>query len=215
MSEVKFIKKAKKTIAEMLIDRGYSNNPIIRNILKDDPKEKYSKMGMIEILNDTNTEVSLLNFIVNELGEKSSKFKKDDLLKLAERVNKIHSENNKKIIVIIVFTIKISSQIIKEKQLLNEKNKQSNIPIFFEYWSANDLQFNISKSNLIAKHEIMDPTEVEQLKINYQIKNLIELPRIKLSDPMVKYLGAQPGQVIKIKRISETTGYTDYFRLVG
>ena len=61
----------------------------------------------------------------------------------------------------------------------------------------------------------MEPSEVEQLKINYQIKNLVELPRIKHNDPMVRYLGAQIGQVIRIKRISETTGYTNYYRLVS
>ena len=213
MGDINYIKKAKKTVGEMLFDRGYANNPIINDMLKKD--DKYKKIPLLELINDAETEITLLHFIVTELGEKSSKFKKDDLLKLHDTASKLQKESQKKIIVIVIFTIKMSSQIVKEKHILNEKNKQSNIPIIFEFWNADNLQFNISRNNLVPKHEIMEPSEVEQLKINYQIKNLVELPRIKHNDPMVRYLGAQIGQVIRIKRISETTGYTNYYRLVS
>jgi DNA-directed RNA polymerase subunit H len=40
------------------------------------------------------------------------------------------------------------------------------------------------------------------------------LPKIKMSDPAVKEIGAKPGDIIKIIRESETAGQSEFFRLV-
>jgi DNA-directed RNA polymerase subunit H len=66
---------------------------------------------------------------------------------------------------------------------------------------------------LVPKHEIMRPEEVRELLERYKI-TVNELPRILVSDPVVKELGANPGDVLRITRSSPTAGVATYFRLV-
>ena len=71
--------------------------------------------------------------------------------------------------------------------------------------------FNISHHVFVPKHTIIGPDEVKELEqaINVKLKNL---PRIKREDPMAKYIGARPGQVIKLIALSATTGTTTTYR---
>jgi DNA-directed RNA polymerase subunit H (RpoH/RPB5) len=74
-------------------------------------------------------------------------------------------------------------------------------------------KIDITKHELIPKHIILKENEKEELLKKYGI-TLRQLPRILLSDPMVKILNAKVGDVIKIIRKNETTGESEYFRVV-
>lgn len=74
-------------------------------------------------------------------------------------------------------------------------------------------EIDISKNELVPKHFVLSEKEKEELLKRYGI-TLKELPRILSSDPMVKKLGAKPGDVIKIERKSPTAGKTVYYRVV-
>ena len=74
-------------------------------------------------------------------------------------------------------------------------------------------EIDISKNELVPKHFVLSEKEKEELLKRYGI-TLKELPRILSSDPMVKKLGAKPGDVIKIERKSPTAGKTIYYRVV-
>jgi len=74
-------------------------------------------------------------------------------------------------------------------------------------------EIDISKNELVPKHFVLSEKEKEELLKKYGI-TLKELPRILSSDPMVKKLGAKPGDVIKIERKSPTAGKTIYYRVV-
>jgi DNA-directed RNA polymerase subunit H len=71
----------------------------------------------------------------------------------------------------------------------------------------------ILEHELVPKHEIMRPEEVRELLERYRI-TLNELPRILVSDPVVRELGANPGDVLRITRPSPTAGVATYYRLV-
>ncbi|HDH91377.1 MAG TPA: DNA-directed RNA polymerase subunit H, partial [Candidatus Aenigmarchaeota archaeon] len=66
----------------------------------------------------------------------------------------------------------------------------------------------------VPKHEIISEKEREELIKKYGITSLKQLPRIFTSDPVVKAIGAKPGDIIKITRKSPTAGETVYYRVV-
>jgi len=74
--------------------------------------------------------------------------------------------------------------------------------------------FNILDHELVPKHEIISEKEREELIKKYGITSLKQLPRIFTSDPVVKAIGAKPGDIIKITRKSPTAGETVYYRVV-
>jgi len=73
-------------------------------------------------------------------------------------------------------------------------------------------EIDVSKHELVPKHEIISAKEKEELIKRYgSLKNF---PRIYSNDPQVKVLNAKPGDVIKIIRHNEITGESIYYRVV-
>ena len=74
-------------------------------------------------------------------------------------------------------------------------------------------EIDIFQSLLVPKHEILSEGDkkslLEQLRIHESA-----LPKIKLSDPAVKALGAEKGDVIRVFRKSPTAGDCLYYRHV-
>ncbi len=66
---------------------------------------------------------------------------------------------------------------------------------------------------LVPKHEILKEEEVEELLKLLRVSKE-QLPKIKASDPIVKEIGAKPGDVVKITRKSLTAGVSIFYRLV-
>lgn len=56
---------------------------------------------------------------------------------------------------------------------------------------------------IVPKHRILTKEETEELLKKYSIK-LLNLPRIFSDDPVVEMIGARYGDVIRIKRKSDT-----------
>ncbi|MCD6592184.1 MAG: DNA-directed RNA polymerase subunit H [Thaumarchaeota archaeon] len=66
---------------------------------------------------------------------------------------------------------------------------------------------------LVPKHRILSPEEAKQVLERYKVKPH-QLPYILASDPVVKAIGAKPGDIIEIIRDSPTAGKAVYYRLV-
>jgi DNA-directed RNA polymerase subunit H len=73
--------------------------------------------------------------------------------------------------------------------------------------------FDIFEHNLVPKHEILTPEEKEQILAEYRVQPY-QLPQIKASDPAVKAVGAQPGDILRIIRDSPTAGKHIAYRYV-
>jgi DNA-directed RNA polymerase subunit H len=74
-------------------------------------------------------------------------------------------------------------------------------------------KFNVLDHELVPKHIILNEKEKEEVLKKYRAA-LRQLPRILSSDPVVKAIGAKPGDVIKIIRKSPVTGESVYYRVV-
>lgn len=66
---------------------------------------------------------------------------------------------------------------------------------------------------LVPKHRVLSSEEAEQVLRKYGVKPH-QLPSILASDPVVKLIGAKPGDIIEIIRDSPTAGKSVYYRHV-
>ena len=65
------------------------------------------------------------------------------------------------------------------------------------------MKIDIQDHMLVPKHEIMTEEEISE-----------DLPKIKSNDPVVKAIGAEPGNVLRITRESQTAGVFVTYRIV-
>jgi DNA-directed RNA polymerase subunit H (RpoH/RPB5) len=82
-----------------------------------------------------------------------------------------------------------------------------------ELVKGNYASFDLFKHEVVPTHTIAKNEEIELVLKYYKILKP-QLPRILRNDPAVKVLGAKAGQVIRIKRESQTAGTSYYYRLV-
>ncbi|MCQ2737349.1 MAG: DNA-directed RNA polymerase subunit H [archaeon] len=76
------------------------------------------------------------------------------------------------------------------------------------------MQFDILKHSNVPKHEILSDDEIVDIfsDVEYEIK---QLPKIKVTDPVVKAIDAKEGDILRITRTnSQTAGTFITYRLV-
>lgn len=73
--------------------------------------------------------------------------------------------------------------------------------------------FNILKHELVPEHIILNEKEKKEVLEKYGI-NPENLPKILVSDPVVKAIGAKEGDILKIIRKSKTAGTSIFYRVV-
>ncbi|MEM0097041.1 MAG: DNA-directed RNA polymerase subunit H [Conexivisphaerales archaeon] len=72
---------------------------------------------------------------------------------------------------------------------------------------------DILKHTYVPQHVVLSPEEAKTVLEIYHAKQ-DQLPKIRVSDPVVRAIGAKPGDILKIIRSSETAGASEYYRLV-
>jgi len=75
------------------------------------------------------------------------------------------------------------------------------------------LKIDIQEHMLVPKHEIMTEEEISEefSDVDYNFK---DLPKIRADDPVVEEIGAEPGNVLRITRESQTAGVFVTYRIV-
>lgn len=76
------------------------------------------------------------------------------------------------------------------------------------------MSFTVSKHSLVPKHSKVSDAEKQRVFAQYGVTEK-ELPKMAKSDPAIAALDAQPGDVIKIERSSQTAGVAIYYRVVA
>jgi len=74
-------------------------------------------------------------------------------------------------------------------------------------------EINILEHELVPKHEIVSPEEARKLLKELGIEPW-QLPWISLNDPVIRAIGAKPGDIVRIIRKSPTAGVSIAYRYV-
>lgn len=203
MSLLDKVYKSRKTIIEMMEDRG--NN-----------MEKYKQYSIHEIelmissLPKSNKDLSPIDITLENVMIKyifTPKIRITHLTTLANHFIENYKEGDT---IIFIIRDKITSEESIEEFFdtiyLNHK-------IFIQYFYLDTLTFNVTHHNLVPKHTILTEGEAETLVKSLYITNRNKLPKIKKTDPISKYYGIKPGEIFRILRPSETSGTSYYYRL--
>ena len=191
---LKQIISSRKTIIEMLDDRGYTleseeESQLINDISKDIIATKGKMKIKVVYLLQQRRQVPAIKEIIAENcneSELSSDFKKSYIAVVQHKVNKTF--------------INLATQ------------------YNFEIFNINALVRNITKHTLVPKHILLteqdNEQEISDLKKHLSIDSFDKLPIMKTSDPIAKYYGAKSGNIFKIIRNSKTAGKYTSFRYI-
>lgn len=172
------------TLTEMLSDRGYN-----KLIPSDDPSEVSFSME-----NETTNKRVLVYFIY----EPKVSVKRIKLIKthIDESPDRYHC-------LILVYKNAITS--FAKQFITTDVND-----LFVQVFSETELSFNITKHVLVPKHEVLTNDEAKQIMRTYRV-GLKHFPLILSSDPVARYYGLLPGNMVRITRKSPTAGtYVSY-----
>jgi DNA-directed RNA polymerase subunit H (RpoH/RPB5) len=76
-----------------------------------------------------------------------------------------------------------------------------------QFFDMRELQFDIAAHELVPLHEpVRSEDEIDALVQRLRLKSRYQLPLILSTDPMARYLGLKPGQVVRITRASPSAG---------
>lgn len=213
---------SRQNTLDMLEYRGFDTNAY-QNFCREELDVLYNENGLnILVDHKSNPESLLVNYVHHD---KMTQKKLKDIL--GERGDGVYDEefglfskkniedgliksNTGTIILILIGTeVPALQKIVDSYYNYSKKEKRS---VYVQIFEIKKLCFNILKHTLVPKHEVLTEEEyIEEVKSVYNITSKSQLPGIKRSDAVAKYIGIRPEQVCRITRSSESTGiYTSY-----
>jgi DNA-directed RNA polymerase subunit H (RpoH/RPB5) len=103
--------------------------------------------------------------------------------------------------------------VVVSKNRLELNQYETSNPLDEIFWYK-QLTFNVSKHNLVPKHELLHPDEHRRIKRDYLLNSPNQLPTILNTDPVAKYYGMYPGDICRIIRHNENIGTSIFYRQV-
>lgn len=194
--------KSRKTILEMMKDRGY-------NIEKYENFSIHEIEVMVTSHSKSNKDISPIDILLDDTLVKyifTHKIRISNLTTLADYF--IEDGSYKNVIFIVKDKINIDAPI--EEYFTNVFTTTG---IFIQYFYLDSLTFNITKHSIVPQHYILSDSESSDLIKSLHLTSKNKLPKITKSDPVSKYYGLHVGQICRITRPSETTGITYYYRI--
>ena len=98
---------------------------------------------------------------------------------------------------------------ISKKAYMHIYNNYPNTEIFLE----KNLMINLIEHVLVPKHELLAENEYEDFFEKYHCKKR-NIPKLYTTDPVAKYYNMKPGNICRILRPSEKSGYVVSYRIV-
>jgi DNA-directed RNA polymerase subunit H (RpoH/RPB5) len=76
-----------------------------------------------------------------------------------------------------------------------------------QIFQLSELMFNITKHELVPHHEVIHKKEdIDGLVKKFCLKSVHQFPLILRTDPVARYFGLLPGNVVRITRVSPSAG---------
>ena len=201
--------RVQKTCWKMLKKRGYNVDQSYIDMTPDEFLNEFGESPAREQLTiqvqklDDPEEQLFVFFPEGEKGDKGSA-EKIGVTQLKGYYTRMQSSNVRRAIIIVKNNLTpFARQLIKEVALRGFR---------MEYFREMELLVDITEHKLVPEHVILSQQQKQELLDRYRLKPS-QLPRIQVTDPVARYLGLKPHQVVKIVRPSETAGRYITYRI--
>ena len=191
-------------VKEMLIDRK-DNIDNLTTINTDDlniPIVLYSENTCIIIALTSNAKKSIIDQLKQNKKTKDTDEEVDVFKEFVDTYNKY-------INYIVIFDELTSAD---NKLLINFDKTLNKIDGLLSFFLYSDLHYNPTRHHLVDKHTKLTREEGKTLMAQYNIKSKLALPIILKSDPISRWLGIRPGDIVRIDRYNLNSGLTHYYR---
>jgi len=183
------------TVVEMLQDRKAIDDADVEALtgLKRRELEAFTNRNTPIFNIDVGTKVRIIYYL--------GKFQKNDFKPFVDP-----EKDPKFDLYLVVMAEKLTTNHMKEIAKLEKEQPGMTV----QFFDLKEVSFNITKHVLVPKHEVIDDeTEIAEIVKTYQVKTKHQFPLILRTDPVAKYYGMKPGNLVRITRVSPSAG--EYF----